>query len=186
MVWPLVLLAASAAGQIGSQLLNKPRRQKLGIENLMRLRREGTLGDINAATSNFGTQLAPILASRGLNRTGVGPQMVSQYNQGLTQRGLQDLDRYRRSLLERQNEYDQQYENEKAQRLPRLLSTLSELASQGAGVAESESQNAALMRLLQRQRDDEDYLYEQKVRKALGLDKSGTWGYYPWPSGKGY
>jgi len=132
----------------------------------MRLRREGILGDINTATSNFGTQLAPILASRGLNRTGVGPQMVSQYNQGLTQRGLQDLDRYRGSLLERQNEYDQQYENEKAQRLPRLLSTLSELASQGAGVAESESQNKMYLSELEKQ-GLADQLEGERWRKLL-------------------
>lgn len=166
---PFALIAAALAGgaQLGGELLNRPRRQRIPVETLSRYSRNAALGDVNAATSNFGTQLGPTLASRGLQSTGIGPSMMSRYSGDLTGRALGDVARYRQGLLTQQNEYDQQYEQEKAQRWPRLLQIIAQLAGSTAGGIEQESQNAELMALLQ---------------KLYGQSGSGGGGRTPMPT----
>jgi len=166
MAWPLVaLMAASAAARVGGELMNRPRRQQLPIEELMRRYREGTLQDINAATSAAGTEMAPALAGRGLGRTSIGPSLLSGARERLTQGGLQQLQQRRAGLLEQQAGLDQQYQQERQGYWPRVLGAAAESGGEVAGALESEAQANALEKLMAAQREEE----ERRWRELFGL-----------------
>ena len=170
MAIPFALIAAAiaAGSQIGGELLDRPRRTRLPIETLSRYARNAALGDVNAATSNFGTQLGPNLASRGLQSTGIGPSMMSRYSGDLTGRALGDVARYRQGLLTQQDELDRTYEQEKAGRWPRLLEIIAQLAGSTAGGLEAGQQNKDLMAMLQSQSGGEDELLRRLFERLYG------------------
>lgn len=145
---PLLLAGLGAAGQLGAAYLNKPKRYKLPIETMMAANQAEMLQGVNRSTANLGTSLAPALAARRLNTSGVGPSLLSRSSSEMTQGGLADLLRMRQGLQTQQSGLDQQYEEQKRGWISNLIAQLGQTAGQAGGIAEQESQLRELRRLL--------------------------------------
>lgn len=141
MAWPLIaLLAAQAAGNIGSAYANRPVRRRLPIEEIMARGQQDVLQGANRATANLGTSLAPALSVRRLNTSGIGPSLLTRANTEMVGGGLADLARKRSELQVEQSQLDWEDKKRKREWLMNLLMSLGQTAGEGAAGFEQESQ----------------------------------------------
>lgn len=174
-----ILTALKAAGSAANYAFNKPQKPHFPMQDIMRENEVANMRNANEATANAGLALGPQLRSRGLQDSGLGSYLMSRMATQNAASGLRDLSQSRIGLLGQKAQMENEYQQQKQQRLADLLSGLTGAAEGGAGayagMSEEERQNKMLMDLL------------MKLYGGGGAEgKGGAWGGSLYPSQGAY
>jgi hypothetical protein len=153
LLYPLASAVISAGGQVASNLLTRPKKRRSLLTEQLRALDESAAQNANQATANAGLQLGPALSARGMQNSGVGPQVMANLASSNYQAAAGEANKMRLPLIMGEQERQDAEAQDRAERNRQMISGLADTAATNiagyGALQEQGTQQAAYLKKLE-------------------------------------